>query len=57
MTTKPTAEQAVPKLGRPRKPASEKMVPVTLRMTPAQRDKLAAMGGTRAVRDWIDKRR
>ena len=34
--------------------AGEKTVTVSLRMTPAQREKLGRLGGAKWVRNWID---
>lgn len=41
--------------GRKPLPEGEAMVPVTLKMRPAQRDKLQRLGGATWVRDRIDK--
>jgi hypothetical protein len=41
--------------GRKPLPEGEAMLPVTLKMKPAQRDKLARLGGAPWVRDRIDK--
>ena len=41
--------------GRKRLPAGETMVPVTLKLKPAQRDKLQRLGGAPWVREKIDK--
>ena len=47
--------QAEPKkTGRPALPLSEKLVPVPVRMTPAQREKLQRIGPHR-LRDWLDR--
>jgi hypothetical protein len=53
-TARPTAEQAEKKTGRPAKAPGEKMIPVPVRMTPAQRDKLKRIGAQR-FRDWLDR--
>jgi hypothetical protein len=52
-----TAEQAAPKrLGRPPDaPGVAKSETVLLRMTPAQREKLAALGGPEWVRQQIER--
>lgn len=41
--------------GRPKIKADEETVPVTIRLTVPQKDKLAALGGPPWVRDRIDK--
>lgn len=41
--------------GRPPVKAGEETVTVSLRMTPAQREKLARLGGASWVRDRIDR--
>lgn len=41
--------------GRPPVKAGEETVTVSLRMTPAQRDKLKLLGGAKWVRDRIDR--
>lgn len=43
-----------PKQRRMRRPPGEELIPVPVRMTPAQRDKLKRMGPQR-LRDWIDR--
>lgn len=49
------SEQAEPKkTGRPAKATDEKMIPVPVRLTPAQRDKLQRIGVQR-LRDWLDR--
>lgn len=55
--TKSTAAQAAPKrLGRPPVPADKaKSEAVLIKMTPAQREKLAALGGPEWVRQRIDR--
>lgn len=52
MKTKQTAER---KPGRPRLEEGADTVPVTLRMTAGQREKLAKLGGPPWVRERIDK--
>lgn len=48
-------DQAEPKkTGRPAKAPSEKMIPVPVRLTPIQRDKLQRIGVQR-LRDWLDR--
>lgn len=50
-------DQAEPnKTGRPAKAPGEKMIPVPVRLTPAQRDKLQRIGVQR-LRDWLDRAR
>lgn len=41
--------------GRPALREGEETVPVTIRMTPTQKDKLARLGGPQWVRTKIDK--
>lgn len=41
--------------GRPRLPDGEVMVPVMVKMKPAQKDKLQRLGGAPWVRDRIDR--
>ena len=41
--------------GRPPVKAGEETITVSLRMTPAQREKLARLGGAKWVRDRIDR--
>jgi hypothetical protein len=53
-TARKTAEQAAKKTGRPAKAPGEKMIPVPVRLTPAQRDKLQRIGVQR-LRDWLDR--
>lgn len=49
------SEAANPKkTGRPAKPPGEKLIPVPVRLTPAQRDKLQRIGPQR-LRDWLDR--
>ncbi len=45
------------KPGRPPKGAAALSAPVVIRMSPAQREKLAALGGGAWVRDRIDRAR
>ncbi len=48
-------DQAEPKkTGRPALPPEERMVPVPVRLMPAQRDKLKRIGVQR-LRDWLDR--
>jgi len=49
-----TAEKAAKKPGRPALPPGGRMVPVPVRLTPAQRDKLQRIGPQR-LRDWLDR--
>jgi hypothetical protein len=42
------------KTGRPALPLGEKLIPVPVRLTPAQRDKLHRIGPQR-LRDWLDR--
>lgn len=55
MTTKP--KRGGPNRNQGRKPvkAGEETITVSLRMTQAQRDKLARLGGAKWVRNRIDK--
>ena len=48
------SELAAKKTGRPPLPPGEKLVPVPVRMTPAQREKLQRIGPQR-LRDWLDR--
>lgn len=49
------SEQAEPKkTGRPARAPGEKMIPVPVRLTPAQRDKLQRIGAQK-LRDWLDQ--
>lgn len=48
------SEQAAKKTGRPAKAPGEKLIPVPVRLTPAQRDKLQRIGPQR-LRDWLDR--
>lgn len=41
-------------VGRPPKPADERLIGVSIRMTDAQREKLRRAGGSDAVRAWLD---
>lgn len=41
-------------VGRPAKPADERLIGVSVRMTEAQREKLRRAGGSDAVRAWLD---
>lgn len=55
----PMAEPGVPPKygrgrGRPPKEAADRYLSVSMRLTEAQREKLARMGGSEAVRMWID---
>lgn len=45
---------AAKKPGRPAKDPGEKLIPVPVRLTPAQRDKLQRIGPQR-LRDWLDR--
>ncbi len=47
-------DQAAKKTGRPALPPEERMVPVPVRLMPAQRDKLKRIGVQR-LRDWLDR--
>ncbi len=49
-----TEQTAPKKTGRPAKAPDEKMIPVPIRLTPAQRDKLQRIGVQR-LRDWLDR--
>jgi hypothetical protein len=42
------------RIGRPPLPAADKLIPVPVRLTPAQRDKLQRIGPQR-LRDWLDR--
>ena len=53
-TMKPTAAKT---RGRPAIQAGEDTVPVTIRLTTLQRDKLQRLGGAQWVRSKIDKAR
>lgn len=46
--------EAARKTGRPALPPGEKMIPVPVRLTPAQRDKLKRIGAQK-LRDWLDR--
>jgi hypothetical protein len=48
------AERPVRPVGRPPKPADERLIGVSIRMTDAQREKLRRAGGSDAVRAWLD---
>lgn len=49
------SDQAEPKkTGRPAKAPGEKLIPVPVRLTPAQREKLQRIGPQR-LRDWLDR--
>lgn len=54
-TTKSTAKPAAKRPGRPSLQEGADTVPVTIRMTPLQKDKLARLGGPQWVRTKIDK--
>ena len=41
-------------VGRPPKPAAERLIGVSIRMSPEQREKLRRAGGSDAVRAWLD---
>ncbi|EHR71394.1 hypothetical protein BurJ1DRAFT_2565 [Burkholderiales bacterium JOSHI_001] len=51
----PRKEQEPRSKGRPRLQEGEETIPVTIRMTRPQRDKLARLGGPPWVRSKIDK--
>ena len=53
MTT-PTDPATPPKRGRKPLPEGDVMIPVAIRLTPAQRDKLKQIGHQR-LRDWLDR--
>lgn len=57
MTTDTTPKRPPNDRGQGRKPKPEggRMVVVPLRMTPAQKDKLANLGGAKWVRDRLDE--
>ena len=48
------AERPVRPVGRPPKPADERLIGVSIRMSPEQREKLRRAGGSDAVRAWLD---
>jgi len=48
------AERPVRPVGRPPKPADERLIGVSIRMTEAQREALRRAGGSDAVRAWLD---
>lgn len=48
------AERPVRAVGRPPKPADERLIGVSIRMTEAQREVLRRAGGSDAVRAWLD---
>lgn len=50
----PPTEHAGRSVGRPQKPADERLLGVSIRMTEAQREKLRRVGGSDAVRAWLD---
>jgi hypothetical protein len=54
-TTKTTSKPAAKRRGRPSLQEGEETVPVTIRMTPPQKGKLARLGGPDWVRAKIDK--
>lgn len=41
-------------VGRPAKPSDERLLGVSVRITEAQREKLRRVGGSGAVRAWLD---
>jgi len=56
MTSKTAAQAAPKRLGRPELPPEKsKSETVLLRMTPAQREKLAALGGAEWLRQQIER--
>lgn len=54
-TKKITKEAEALGRGRPPLPEGEAMVPVMVKMKPAQKEKLARLGGAPWMRDRIDK--
>lgn len=48
------AERPMRPVGRPPKPADERLIGVSIRMTEAQREKLRRAGGSDAARAWLD---
>lgn len=56
-TTKTTAKPAAKRRGRPALQEGAETVPVNIRLTAIQRDKLARLGGAPWVRAKIDKAR
>lgn len=48
------SEQAAKKTGRPAKAPEDKLTPVPVRLTPAQRAKLQRIGPQR-LRDWLGR--
>lgn len=48
------AERSVRPVGRPPKPADERLIGVSIRMSTEQREKLRRAGGSDAVRAWLD---
>lgn len=49
-----STEAAPKKTGRPAKAPEDKLIPVPVRLTPAQRDKLQRIGAQK-LRDWLDR--
>ena len=47
-------ERAGRPVGRPAKPADERLIGVSIRMSTEQREKLRRAGGSDAVRAWLD---
>jgi hypothetical protein len=48
------AKRVVRPVGRPPKSADERLIGVSIRMSPEQREKLRRAGGSDAVRTWLD---
>lgn len=48
------AERPVRPVGRPPKPADERLIGVSICMSTEQREKLRRAGGSHAVRAWLD---
>ena len=50
----PSRRTSTKKTGRPAKAPEDKLIPVPVRLTPAQRDKLQRIGAQK-LRDWLDR--
>lgn len=44
-----------PRKGRPSIPAQDHLLVVTVRLTTAQKEKLARIGGAQRLREWLDR--
>ena len=52
---KRATEEAKRPQGRPPIPEEDRLVLVGVRMTPAQKAKLARIGGAARIREWLDR--